>query len=118
MDYSRQGVKERQKDVRSTTSRLASKFWIMVLRILLIVIVGVGISGVMAVGGAFDNAGITLLLFLGIALQKKLRGTADGIHGSSDFMAHVGQEIGLGLCLIDRKITLRKSVHRFFFLVA
>ncbi|MCR5767610.1 MAG: transglycosylase domain-containing protein [Lachnospiraceae bacterium] len=55
MDYSRQGVKERQKDVRSTTSRLASKFWIMVLRILLIVIVGVGISGVMAAGGAFEG---------------------------------------------------------------
>ena len=55
MDYGRQGVADRQKDVRSTTSRLASKFWIMVLRILLIAIVVAGISGVMAVGGAFKG---------------------------------------------------------------
>lgn len=55
MDYSRQGVADRQKDVRSTTSRLASKFWIMVLRILLIVVVGAGISGVMALGGSFKG---------------------------------------------------------------
>ena len=51
MDYSRQGVINMQREVRSTTARLTSKIWIMVFRILLIVVVGVGVAGVMGAWG-------------------------------------------------------------------
>ena len=55
MDYGRQGVIEKQKNVRSTTSRMTSKFWIMVLRILLVLMVGIGVAGSMSAAGVFQG---------------------------------------------------------------
>ena len=55
MDFSRQGVIDKQKNVRSTTSKLTSKFWIMVLRLIIIALVGSGIAGVMVVAGSFKG---------------------------------------------------------------
>lgn len=55
MDYSRQGVADKQRSIRSTTKRLNSKFWIMVFRIGIILIVAVCIVGAMAGFGAFKG---------------------------------------------------------------
>ncbi|MBO4559729.1 MAG: transglycosylase domain-containing protein, partial [Lachnospiraceae bacterium] len=54
-DYSRRGVVEKQHAIKSVPKRLASKLWIMVFRIFIIVIVLLGVSGVMAGFGAFKG---------------------------------------------------------------
>lgn len=53
MDFSRQGVIDKQRSVKSTTKRLNSKLWIMVFRIFIVAVVAVAVMGVMAVLGAF-----------------------------------------------------------------
>jgi len=54
-DYSRRGVVEKQHAIKSVPKRLASKLWIMIFRIFIIVIVLIGVSGVMAGFGAFKG---------------------------------------------------------------
>lgn len=53
MDYSRQGVLDKQRSVKSSAKKLNSKLWIIILRILIVAVVGVAIAGVMAGAGAF-----------------------------------------------------------------
>lgn len=55
MDYSRQGVIEKQRSVRSTAKKLNSKLWIMVFRIAIVAVVALAVVGVMAVFGAFNG---------------------------------------------------------------
>ncbi len=55
MDFSRQGVREKQHRIKSVPKRLASKLWIMVFRVFIICVVLVGVVGVMAAYGAFKG---------------------------------------------------------------
>ncbi len=54
MDYSRRGVSDKQKSLKSTGKRMGSKLNIAVFRIAILVVVAVGIFGVMAGFGAFN----------------------------------------------------------------
>lgn len=55
MDYSRQGVINKQRKLKSIPIKLGSKMWIMVLRLTIITIIAVGVVGVMAAAGAFKG---------------------------------------------------------------
>ncbi|MBO7634470.1 MAG: transglycosylase domain-containing protein, partial [Lachnospiraceae bacterium] len=54
-DYSRRGVVEKQRAIKSVPKRLASKLWIMIFRVFIIAIVLVGVVGVMGAFGAFKG---------------------------------------------------------------
>ena len=55
MDFSRQGVRAKQRSIKSVQKKLSSKLWIMVFRVFIIGIVLIGIVGVMAAYGAFKG---------------------------------------------------------------
>lgn len=55
MDYSRQGVKDKQNNLKSVTKKMGSKFRIWILRIAIITVVAVAIVGVMGAYGAFKG---------------------------------------------------------------
>ncbi len=55
MNYSRQGVIDKQRSLKSMGKKLVSKSWIMVLRIFIIGIVFLSAAGVMAAYGAFKG---------------------------------------------------------------
>ncbi len=52
MDYSRKGIVQKQKNIKSTSRRLVSKFWIISFRMTIVLIVCVAIIGAMAGFGA------------------------------------------------------------------
>ncbi len=55
MDFSRQGVAKKRKELKSVAKRLNSKFWIIVFRFLIIGVVAVAIFAVTAGLGAFNG---------------------------------------------------------------
>ena len=55
MDFSRQGVRDKQRSIKSVQKKLSSKLWIMAFRVLIIAVVLIGVVGVMAAYGAFKG---------------------------------------------------------------
>ncbi len=55
MDFSRQGVRDKQRSIKSVQKKLNNKLWIMVFRVFIIAFVLIGVVGVMAAYGAFKG---------------------------------------------------------------
>ncbi|MNN81034.1 hypothetical protein D3C81_1978160 [compost metagenome] len=57
---------------------------------------------------------LNVVALAGIQLgqQRQVTHADDGVHGRADFMAHVGEELALGLgCLFGGSPCLRQSSH-------
>ena len=50
-----------------------------------------------AIGGALDHLEVVALLLGEVGIERELRHADDAVHGRADLVAHVGQELTLGL---------------------